>query len=48
MCYLENPEGVGDEWISSGRYEIGVNGKIYPITIHLTAPYDPKGERARM
>ena len=48
MCYLTNPEGIDDEWISSGRYEIGVNGKMYPITIHLDAPYDPRGARARM
>jgi 4-methylaminobutanoate oxidase (formaldehyde-forming) len=48
MCYLENPEGISDQWITTGKYEIGVNGKRYPITIHLTAPYDPKGKRVRM
>ncbi|MDM8553399.1 FAD-dependent oxidoreductase [Desulfococcaceae bacterium HSG7] len=48
MCYLESPEGISDQWITAGKYEIGVNGKRYPITIHLTAPYDPKGKRARM
>jgi heterotetrameric sarcosine oxidase gamma subunit len=48
MCYLRNPDGISDQWITQGRYEIGINGQRYPITIHLTAPYDPKGDRARM
>ncbi len=48
MCYLRNPDGISDQWITQGRYEIGIDGQRYPITIHLTAPYDPKGERARM
>jgi 4-methylaminobutanoate oxidase (formaldehyde-forming) len=48
MCYLKNPDGISNQWITQGRYEIGINGQRYPITIHLTAPYDPKGERARM
>jgi len=47
MCYLENPDGITSEWIRSGRYEIGVNGKMHPVSIHLSAPYDPGGERAR-
>jgi glycine cleavage system aminomethyltransferase T len=48
MCYLEHSDGISDQWITRGKYDIGVNGKRYPITIHLTAPYDPGGERARM
>ena len=48
MCYLKNPEGINNEWITAGKYEIGVNSKRYSITIHLTSPYDPKGERVRM
>lgn len=48
MCYLENAEGISDEWVSNGSYEIGVSGKKYPITVHLKAPYDPKGERTKM
>ncbi|MCG8618856.1 MAG: FAD-dependent oxidoreductase, partial [Desulfobacterales bacterium] len=47
MCYLKNEEGITNEWIKDGKYEIGVNGKNYPITIHLRAPHDPKGERAK-
>ena len=48
MCLLSNPEGITDEWIMDGEYEISVAEKRYPITIHLTSPYDPKGERVRM
>lgn len=48
MCYLKNPDGIDDEWILSGKYEIDVEGKLYPITLHLTPPYDPKSERVRM
>jgi glycine cleavage system T protein len=48
MCYLENDDGVTDEWILSGKYEINVEGKLYPIKIHLHPPYDPKSERVRM
>jgi 4-methylaminobutanoate oxidase (formaldehyde-forming) len=48
MGYLENPEGVSDEWILSGRYEIGVEGKRIPATAHIKAPYDPSAKRVRM
>jgi 4-methylaminobutanoate oxidase (formaldehyde-forming) len=48
MCYLENPDGIDDEWILSEKYEINVEGKLYPIKIHLDAPYDPEGRRLRM
>ena len=47
MCYLKNENGITNEWIKSGKYEIGINGKRYPIAVHLEAPYDPKGERAK-
>lgn len=48
MAYLENPAGVTDEWILSGRYEIEVAGRRYPVTIHLEAPYDPSGKRLKL
>jgi 4-methylaminobutanoate oxidase (formaldehyde-forming) len=48
MCYLKCPEGITDEWITSGAYEINIEGKMYPIKIHLEPPYDPKSERVRM
>jgi 4-methylaminobutanoate oxidase (formaldehyde-forming) len=48
MCYLENPNGITDDWISSGNYEINIEGKLYPIEIHLEPPYDPRGKRVKM
>ena len=48
MGYLKNPEGVTDNWIISGRYEILVEGRKVPAKVHIRAPYDPKGERPRM
>ena len=48
MGYLENPEGIRDEWIMSGKYEIDIEGKRYPARVHITTPYDPKGQRVQM
>jgi glycine cleavage system T protein len=44
MVYLENKDGITDEWIMDRKYEIEVEDKLYPITIHLKAPYDPAGK----
>jgi 4-methylaminobutanoate oxidase (formaldehyde-forming) len=48
MGYLEHLEGISDEWILSGQYEIDVEGTRIPAKVHLRAPYDPSGERVRM
>jgi 4-methylaminobutanoate oxidase (formaldehyde-forming) len=48
MGYLENKEGVSDEWILSGKYEIGVDGRLISAKAHLKAPYDPIAKRVRM
>jgi glycine cleavage system aminomethyltransferase T len=48
MGYLENEDGITDEWIMEGKYEIGWMGKPHPAKVHLKAPYDPKAERVRM
>jgi glycine cleavage system T protein len=48
MGYLENPEGIKDDWILSGKYDVEVERKRVPARIHLKAPYDPKGDRLRM
>ena len=44
MVYLSNEEGITDEWIMANKYEIEVEDKKYPVTIHLKAPYDPAGK----
>ena len=48
MVYLSNEEGITDEWIINGEYEIEVEDKRYPITIHLNAPYDPAGKSIKV
>ncbi len=48
MVYLSNEKGVSDEWIMNGDYEIEVEDKLYPITIHLKAPYDPQGKSIKV
>jgi glycine cleavage system T protein len=48
MGYLEKEDGITDEWILEGKYEIGWMGKPHPAKVHLKAPYDPKAERVRM
>jgi glycine cleavage system T protein len=48
MGYLENPQGINDEWILSANYEIDVEGLLVPAKAHLKAPYDPGRKRVRM
>jgi 4-methylaminobutanoate oxidase (formaldehyde-forming) len=48
MGYLVNREGIDDDWILSGRYEIDIEGKRIPAKAHLKAPYDQMGERMQM
>lgn len=48
MGYLVNSEGVTDEWIREGSYELMVEGELYPATLHLRSPYDPNNERTKM
>jgi 4-methylaminobutanoate oxidase (formaldehyde-forming) len=48
MGYLENPDGIDDEWILSGKYQIDVEGKLIAARVHLRAPYDPESKRVRV
>ena len=48
MVYLSNEDGITDKWIMEGKYEIEVEDKLYPITIHLKAPYDPEGKSIKV
>ncbi len=47
MVYLENPDGVTEEWIRDARYEIDLEGRMIPVTIHTKPPYDPTGARMK-
>jgi len=45
MGYVKNEAGVNADFIKSGRYEININGRLHPATVHLRAPYDPERKR---
>ena len=47
MGYLRNPDGVTKEWLETGKWEIEVAWKRYPITAQFGAWYDPKSERVK-
>lgn len=46
--YIENTQGVDENWIQSGNYEIDVEGQRVPAGVYMEAPYDPKAKRVRM
>jgi 4-methylaminobutanoate oxidase (formaldehyde-forming) len=48
MGYVRNADGVDAGWLSSGKFEIMVEGKRVPVTASLRSPYDPKNERTKM
>ena len=47
MANIGDPGGVDADWLRAGSYEIDVAGERCPASIHLSAPYDPKGIRMR-
>ena len=48
MGYLVNEEGVTNDWLESGRYEIEVANVKIPAAWSARSFYDPKNERIRM
>lgn len=48
MGYVINKNGLTNDWIKEGTYELLVEGKMYPATLHMRSPYDPKNERTKM
>ena len=48
MGYVKNAEGITDDWILDGKYEIEAEGKKIPAKVHIHSPYDPKNERPKM
>ena len=47
LGYVTHPDGVGDAFIASGRWELEVAGERLPARAQLAPPYDPKGIRVR-
>jgi heterotetrameric sarcosine oxidase gamma subunit len=47
LGYLESPDGVSDDYVKSGRYEIQIDRRRVPARVSLTPLYDPKSLRVR-
>jgi heterotetrameric sarcosine oxidase gamma subunit len=47
MGYVSCAEGVTDQWLSSGKFEVEIAWKRYPVRAQLRPWYDPKGDRIR-
>src|SRR5207247_2505428 len=45
MGYVNHAQGVDARFLTSGSYEISINGTRYPANLHLRAPYDPARTR---
>ncbi len=45
--YVRNADGVSDEWLASGAFELVVAGDRFAAQVHMQPLYDPKGERVK-
>ena len=48
MGYVRCEDGVGPEWLDSGRFEVQVGLRRIPLTSSIRSFYDPHNERVRM
>ncbi|MGH6718435.1 MAG: GcvT family protein [Alphaproteobacteria bacterium] len=47
LGYVRDGDGVTDDWLRAGRFELEVRTRRVPATLHMRALYDPKGLRIR-
>jgi glycine cleavage system aminomethyltransferase T len=47
MGYMKCEDGVTKDWIDSGKWEVEIAWKRYPIDVQLAPFYDPKNEKIR-
>jgi len=47
LFMIEADEVIDDVYIESGKWEIDIAGKIYPVRVSLKSLYDPEMERIR-
>ena len=47
LGYVRNAEGVGDDYLRSGDYEIEVRMRRFPAALHMRALYDPESTRIK-
>ncbi len=45
--YVRNPDGVSDDFLGNGSYELVVAMERVPVRLHLEPLYDPKAVRVR-
>lgn len=45
--YVRNADGVSDDFLTSGTYELVVAMRNVPAQIHLEPLYDPAAERVK-
>ena len=47
LGYIRNKDGVTDDYLRGGSYELEVAGVRVPATIQFDALYDPQNARSR-
>jgi 4-methylaminobutanoate oxidase (formaldehyde-forming) len=47
MGYVACDDGVTQDWLASGRWEIEVACESHPARVQLQPWYDPKNERIK-
>ncbi|MCO5063983.1 MAG: FAD-dependent oxidoreductase [Rhizobiaceae bacterium] len=47
LGYVRNSDGVADEWLASGKYELVVAMRNVPAKIHIEPLYDPAAEKVK-
>ena len=47
LGYVSNADGVSDDFIAEGQFEIGVAGVKYRADVSLRPLYDPKNKGIR-
>jgi len=47
LGYVRNADGVGDDYLAAGRYELEVATERVPATLHMAPLYDPANARVK-
>ena len=48
LAFLEPKQTVDEAWLSSGEWDVEINGKRYPARVSSKPLYDPKAERIKL
>ena len=47
LGYVRKPDGITDDWLKAGRYELVVAGETVAATLTLDPLYDPASARVK-